>query len=54
MIEYKVKYDFGEMYHSYIIVAKNEAEAIEKALKRIPHPEIMHDFSIEKYVPEWN
>lgn len=54
MKQYKVKYDLGKMYHSYVIEAKNEAEAIREALSQIPCPEIMHDFSIEKYVPEWN
>lgn len=54
MIEYKVSYCLGDFLHGYVLKARNEAEAIQKVINRIPHPEIMHDFKIEKYVPEWN
>ena len=56
MKEYNIKYYLGNMLHSYIIEAKNECEAIEKALKRIPETskKHFHDFSIERHFERWN
>ena len=56
MNEYRISYYLRDMYHTYIMEAKNEAEAILKAVNRLPEgsKEIMHHFSIEKYVQKWN
>lgn len=56
MKEYKVSYMLGDMYHSYIEAAENEAKAIQKVLNRLPDEckEIMHDFKIERYFQKWN
>jgi hypothetical protein len=56
MNEYRISYYLRDMYHTYIMEAKNEAEAITRAVNRLPEgsKEIMHHFSIEKYVQKWN
>lgn len=56
MKEYKVSYMLGDMYHSYIETAENEARAIQKVLNRLPDgsKEIMHEFKIERYFQKWN
>lgn len=48
MKNYIVSYYLGDMYHSYTIVASNEAEAILNCLNRIPSSsqKIFKDFSI--------
>ena len=45
---YIVAYYLGDMYHSYTIVASNEAEAIMNCLNRIPSgsKKIFKDFEI--------
>lgn len=55
MREYSVTYYLGDMYHSYIVDADNEAEAITKALANLNSrsKEIMHDFKIERYYQPW-
>ena len=55
MKEYSVSFYLGSMPHSLIIGAHNEAEAIKKALNRLPDgcKEIMHDFKIERYCQPW-
>jgi hypothetical protein len=56
MKEYEVSYYLGNMYHSCIVEANNEAEAILKKLKSLPDccKAIMHDFNIERYHQHWN
>lgn len=55
MKEYEVSYYLHDMYHSYIVDADNEAEAITKALSRLNSrsKEIMHDFKVERYYRPW-
>lgn len=54
--DYKVSYMLGDMYHSYILTAENEAKAILNAVNRLPDgsKERLHDFKIERYVQKWN
>lgn len=54
MKTYRVKYYLKDMLHTYLVDAENEAEAISKVIKGLYSPEIMHDFSIERYFEEWN
>lgn len=56
MKEYEVSYYLGDTYHSCIVEANNEAEAILKKLNSLPDrcKEIMHDFKIERYYQPWN
>ncbi len=55
MREYSVTYYLGDMYHSYVVDADNEAEAVMKVLNRLPDvcKAIMHDFKIERYYQPW-
>ena len=56
MKDYNVSYMLGDMYHSYIITAENEAQAILRTVNRLPDgsKEILHDFKIERYIQKWN
>lgn len=56
MKDYKVSYMLGDMYHTYILTAENEAQAILKAVNRLPDgsKERLHDFKIERYIQKWN
>lgn len=56
MNDYKVSYYLGDMYHTYILTAENEAQAILKAVNRLPDGSkaILHDFKIERYIQKWN
>jgi hypothetical protein len=51
MKQYQVSYKLGKMYHTYLVSADNEAEAIKKAINRIPCPEILSEFRINEYIP---
>lgn len=58
MRDYLVSYYFSlrGFYHAYTIEAENEAQAIQKALVRIPETSkvILHDFKIKRDKIEWN
>lgn len=56
MYDYIVSYKLGDMYHSYIETADNEASAILKVINRLPNggKAILHEFKIEKYIEKWN
>lgn len=56
MKEFYVSYLLGEFYHSFIIEAENEAEAIFKALNMMGNRSRshLHNFKIEEYVQKWN
>ena len=53
---YRISYYLGDMHHTYLMDANNEAEAIIKALNRMPDRSkaILHDFKIERYFSDWN
>lgn len=55
MREYKVSYMLGDMYHSYIIEAENEATAIMRVINRLPDSskKIFHEFTIDRYYIKW-
>ncbi len=53
MKEYHVSYNLGNMYHSYVVEAENEAEAIQKVLSRFYYKELLTEFKIERYYPKW-
>ncbi len=56
MKTYKVKYYLDIFYHTYLIDAENECDAIDQAIRRIPSTSkpLLHDFKIERYFQEWN
>lgn len=56
MKDYQVSYMLGDMYHMYVLTAENEAQAILKAVNRLPDgsKERLHDFKIERYFQKWN
>ena len=53
---YQISYYLGDMCHTYLMDAHNEAEAITNVLNRMPDVSktILHDFKIERHYPEWN
>ena len=53
---YQISYYLGDMHHTYLMDANNEAEAITKALDRMPDGSraILHNFKIERHYPDWN
>ena len=55
MKEYSVSFYLNDMYHSYLVDADNEAEAILKVMKSLNSrsKEIMHGFKIERYYRPW-
>lgn len=55
MKEYQVSYELGSMFHKYVIVAENEAQAISKVINSMydGSKELMKNFKICLYTPEW-
>ena len=55
-LDFKVSYKLGNMYHTYLIIAQNQKEAEQKALKSIPETSktILHNFKVERYYRAWN
>ena len=56
MKTYKVRYYLDNFYHTYLIDAENEYDAIDLAIRSIPstNQPLLHDFKIERYFQEWN
>ena len=54
MKEWQVTYYLGDMFHSEIIKAFHESTAILIFLQSLYTPDIMHDFKIKRYSPEWS
>lgn len=54
MKDYQVSYYLGNMYHAYIISARNEDEVTKKVMKRQYYPELLHNLIIKRYFQEWN
>ncbi len=53
MKEYRYSYYLHDMFHTGLINGENEAECIIKLIKHLPHPEIMHEFKIQRSFKEW-
>ena len=53
---YVISYYIADFYHSYVVIAENEAIAIENVMRSMPSKsmELMHSFKIERYHHEWN
>lgn len=56
MKDWQVKFYLVDMYHSYIIQAKNEFEAYMTVLNRFSNraQELLRDLSITRHYQEWN
>lgn len=54
MKTYEYSYVLGDMYHSGLIDAPNEFEALTAIMKKIRKPEIMHCFKFQRHFEEWN
>jgi len=54
MKDYQVSYYLGDMYHAYVINARNEDEVVKKVMTRQYYPELLHDLKVERYYQEWN
>ena len=54
MSEYQVSYCIGEMFHSYVIDAKDEDDAQQKVIKSSYHPELISGLKVKRHFPEWN
>ena len=56
MLEYRVSYYLGDMYHSYIVDAENEYEATMRVLRTIPEgsQKIFRELKVYRASREWN
>lgn len=54
MKEYQVSYYIGKMFHTYIVDAKDEADARERVIKSSYYPELISELKAVRYFREWN
>lgn len=56
MKDYAVSYYLNNLYHTYIVEAENEAQAIKEVLDRMPDTSkpLFHDFKIKQSETVWN
>ena len=54
MHDYQVSYYIGDMYHSYVVEAKDEEHAQAKVEKSAPRPELIKWVGVELWFAEWN
>ena len=54
-MEYLVSYYLGNMYHSYLVDADNEAEAFLKVLNGLNEngKKILHNLKVERHYRKW-
>ncbi len=54
MKDYRVSFQIGTIYHSFVITAESEDDAKAKVLRTAYHPELITNLTAERFFQEWN